>query len=232
MSVSTVIQEETQPVVVILTNPSLPTGSSSFVDRDPTSLLPLPVHHQQHSHVPSEQPHGHDTEGRGRTGDASVSRMSKRPWPLCDWMRIVVCLWVRGPPVVVVRLDRSFLAGTQHRRRCALARQKGERGSLLCRRPDDQDEGSCGATVRRDDQTNPGSKPIKTTTDLSGNILCLELNQLSSQYLKTNIHQSLSLVSGRLPDLHRPSASDFVFLLSSSHPTEIRRFRPPGFRVA
>ena len=61
-------------------------------------------------------------------------------------------------------------------------------------------------------KTNPGSKPIKTTTDLLGNILCLELNLLSSQYLKTNIHQSLSLVSGRLPDLHRPSASDFVFL--------------------
>ena len=73
------------------------------------------------------------------------------------------------------------------------------------------DERECGATVRRDDQTNPGSKPIKTTTDLFGNILCLELNKLSSQYLKTKIQQSLSLASGRLPDLHRPSASDFVF---------------------
>ena len=140
MAVSTVIQEETQPVVVILTEPPLPTGSSSFVDRDPTSLLPVPS--CRHSHVQSEQAHGHDTEGRGRTGDASVSRMSKRPWPLCDWMRVVVCLCVRGPPVVVVHLDRSFLAGTQHRRRCALARQRGEKGSLLSRRPDDLDEGS------------------------------------------------------------------------------------------
>ena len=83
------------------------------------------------------------------------------------------------------------------------------------------DERECGATVRRDDQTNPGSKPIKTTTYLFGNILCLELYLLSSQYLKTNIHQSLSHVSGRLPDLHRPSASDFFssFVLAPNrHP--------------
>ena len=75
------------------------------------------------------------------------------------------------------------------------------------------DERECGATVRCDDQTNPGSKPIKTTTDLFGNILCSELNQLSSQYLKTSIHQSLSLTFGCPPDLHCPSASDFVFFL-------------------
>ena len=68
-------------------------------------------------------------------------------------------------------------------------------------------------------KANPGSKPIKTTTDLFENILCLELNQLSSQYLKTNIHQSLSLASGRLPDLHRPSASDFVFFLRPRTPS-------------
>ena len=79
-----------------------------------------------------------------------------------------------------------------------------------------------GSVERRSDattKTNPGSKPIKTTTDLFGNILCLELNLLSSQYLKTNIHQSLLPTLGRLPDLHRPSASDFVFFFRPRTPS-------------
>ena len=49
-----------------------------------------------------------------------------------------------------------------------------------------------GHVKRRSDattKTNPGSRPIKTTPSLLGNILCFELNQLRTQHLKTNFLQ-------------------------------------------
>ena len=71
-----------------------------------------------------------------------------------------------------------------------------------------------GSVERRSDAT---TKPIQEANLSRLHLTCLgtssalELNQLSTQYLKTNIQQSLSPASGRLPDLHRPPASDFVF---------------------
>ena len=115
-------------------------------------------------------------------------------WSWMDRKPVLFCRWPHSLPSRVFVAFVEFLTVNRHPGKFCRVRW-------------------CGATVRRDDQTNPGSKPIKTTTDLFGNILCLELNQLSSQYLKTNIHQSLSPTLGRLPDLHRPSASDFVFFL-------------------
>ena len=104
---------------------------------------------------------------------------------------------------------------------CSLCRVK--RGPTPLRHPPFHVERRSDATTK----TNLGSKPIKTTSDLFGNILCLELNQLSTQYLKSIIHQSLALVFGHLPDPHRPSASDSDSH-SSSHPNKIRQSLLPG----
>ena len=69
----------------------------------------------------------------------------------------------------------------------------------------------CGATVRRDDHCRSRKQsPSRLQLTCLERCSALELDQLSSQYVKTNSHQSLPPMLGCLLDPHRPSASDFV----------------------